>query len=142
MSIRNLRHIGIVVRDIRSAVGFYAGILGFTIASQEIESGPYLDAMLDLPGAEACIVKLQGPGCGIELIAFTSHMRQPQPKDICDCGITHIALTVEDAEKMHTHLTTYGVKCLSAPQLTDGGFLVFFARDTEGNFLEFVQALN
>ena len=141
--ITGIRHTGIVVRDLNAAVGFYTVILGLSVVRQGIESGPYLDAMLGLEGAEVAVVKMQAADGGtIELLAFLSHLREPRPRDICDCGITHLAFTVDDADKMHKRLMAYGVKCVSEPQLTEGGFRVFFCNDPEGNKIEFVQVMH
>ncbi len=143
MSILGIRHVGLVVKDLRAAVTFYVHALGFMVVDQNIESGAYLDVMLDLPGAEACIVKLAAPdGNRLELLSFTSHFRDPQPKDLCSCGYSHIAFTVHDLDKIYAHLKAHGVPFLSEPQLTTGGYRVVFCKDPESNFIELVEAMH
>lgn len=142
MSIIRSRHTGIVCRDLKLMVQFYVGHLGFVLISQGAEIGEYLSTMLALQNVEALIVKCAAPdGYIIELLSFPSHMRQLHERDLCATGISHLAFTVEDLDKMHFNLSAVGVRFLSAPQLTAGGYRVCFMLDPEGNHIELVEVM-
>ena len=143
MSVLGIRHVGLVVKNLELSVRFYCALLGFIVVDHGIESGSYFETMLDLPESEACIMKLAAPdGNRLELLCFTSHLREPQPRDLCAIGYSHIAFTVDDVDKLYAKFQQYGIRCLSEPQLTASGHRVFFARDPESNYLEFTENLH
>lgn len=141
-----VRHTGIVVRDLDAALRFYVGILGFEVTAEAEESGERMDAMLRLAGVKVTTVKLQAPGGGmIELLKFASPEwgRPSIGRELCDMGISHIALTVGDLEAEVSRLVYLGVEFLSPRQVSPGGTAsVAFCRDPEGNYIELVQELH
>ena len=141
-----LRHTGIVVRDLDAALRFYIGLLGFTIVSNMQEGGRHMDALLRLSDAEVLTTKLSAPDGGmIELLKFSSPEwgRLSYGRELCDFGFSHIALTVKDLDAEYHRLTALGVEFLSPPQVGPDGYAkVVFCRDPEGNFVELVQELH
>ena len=77
--LNNIRHTGIVVRDLNKAISFYEG-LGFSIDNRQIENGLYIDQIVGLDNVSIETVKLKSP-CGglIELLNYISH---PDKKNI------------------------------------------------------------
>lgn len=139
-----LRHAGIVVADMEKALDFYCGLLGFTVSRRVIETGPFIAAVLGMPGAEVETAKLAGSGTGmLELL----HFRNPAPAPsgnltLNRLGPTHAALTVTGIDTLHRKLTDAGIAFIAVPQLSpDGKAKVAFCRDPEGTYLELVEMI-
>lgn len=142
--IRNVRHTGIVVTDLEASLGFYRDLLGFRETKRLEEAGAYLDNMLALEAAKVTTVKLAAPDGGlVELLHFRTHPRpRPAPGEACAVGITHIALTVDDLDRVHAALCKAGVAFNAPPQLSPDGYAkVTFCRDPDGTLIELVQVL-
>lgn len=141
-----VRHTGIVIRDMDAALRFYIGLLGFSIVTSMEERGTHLDALLHLADAEVFTTKLSAPDGGmIELLKFSSPEwgRLSYGRELCDFGFSHVALTVKDIDAEYHRLTAVGVEFLSPPQVGPDGYAkVVFCRDPEGNFIEFVENLH
>lgn len=136
--VRFVRHVGLVVRDMKKMVCFYEKTLGFRVAEDFIESGPYIEKLLGLPRAKVWMTKLIADEGGmIELLQFTS-LKRPLPRALNRPGWTHIALTVRDIRECLRK--GRGLKRVSKPILAPNGkAMVAFCRDPEGNFLELVE---
>lgn len=141
--IKNIRHTGIVVNDLDASLHFYRDLLGFQIAKQMEESGDYIDKISSLRNAKVTTVKMAMPdGQMIELLLYHSHPREQTPRDICDIGITHIALTVDDLISEYDRLKGEGITFNAQPQLSPDGYAkVTFCRAPEGTLIELVEVL-
>lgn len=138
-----LRHVGIVVSNLDTALGFYRDLLGFQPVRMMDEEGPFLEAILGLPEAKVRTVKLQGEGGGqVELLAFL-HPATQDPPQLTRRGPTHIAVTVANLTELYGKLLTAGVTCTTAPRVSpDGGAKVTFCRDPDGTYVELVEVLS
>ena len=67
--VKNIRHSGIVVRDIIESYNFYVD-LGFMIESDETENGKFLDTILGIDGCEIRIMKMSCDNQMIELLGY------------------------------------------------------------------------
>lgn len=141
--IKNIRHTGIVVNDLESALYFYRDLLGFQIVKRMEESGDYLDKICGLANARVSTVKMSAiDGQLIELLHFYSHPSKVQSREISDPGITHIALTVDDLNSEYVRLSNAGVLFNSPPQLSPDGYAkVAFCCAPEGTLIELVEVL-
>lgn len=142
--IRNVRHTGIVVGDLDAALHFYGELLGFKVEKRMEESGAYIDNMLGLKGVQVTTVKMAAPdGNLIELLYYHSHPRKARGKrEMCELGVSHIALTVDDLGREYRRLSDAGVRFHAPPQLSPDGYArVTFCRDPDGNPVELVQVL-
>jgi catechol 2,3-dioxygenase-like lactoylglutathione lyase family enzyme len=140
--IKNIRHTGIVVRDLDKAIKFYEG-LGFSMWKKEFESGPYLDKVVGLKNVKIEIAKLKSP-CGnlLELLQYHSHPLDKkikhQPSN--QLGCSHIALTVKDIDEVLKNIQANGGSLVNFPITTpDGKFRVAYVHDHEGVLLEIVE---
>jgi len=141
--IRDIRHTGIVVKDLESSLLFYRDLLGFQITKQMEESGDYIDNILSLHNVKVTTVKMSSPdGQMIELLQYHSHPEKQKKREICDIGIAHIAFTVDDLNSEYETLKGKGIQFNAAPQLSPDGYVkVTFCRAPEGTFIELVEVL-
>jgi catechol 2,3-dioxygenase-like lactoylglutathione lyase family enzyme len=139
--IKNIRHTGIVVNDLNASLHFYQDMLGFKVVKQMEESGRYIDNILALSNVKVTTVKMASPdGQLIELLYYSSHVKEQKTREICDIGISHIALTVDDLNSYHNKLKNQGVQFNCPPQLSPDGYAkVTFCRAPEGTFVELVE---
>lgn len=143
--VRNIRHFGIVVRDMERSLAFYRDLLGMEIRNRKEEKGLYLDTLLGVENGEILTAKLSsGAGSSLlELIEFTSP-RDPDPRrrEVNSVGPTHIALTVVDLGKLSAALRENGIQFLSEPIVSpDKKVKLVFCRDPDGNLVELVEEL-
>ena len=142
--ITKIRHAGLVVADLESALRFWCDILGFRISKKMEESGPHMDAMLGLKDVRVTTVKLAAPdGNLIELLHFHSHPDRPTWQGTPhSTGFTHIALAVEDLDVTCQRLTEAGVIFNAPPQLSPDGYAkVTYGKGPEGVLLELVEVV-
>lgn len=143
------RHVGLPVANLGQSLAFYRDLLGFAVASDEWEEGPFLETILRTPGAKAHIAKLKMPGPAsahpwmLELLEYQSPTPGPSPKlAIHTVGHAHLALTVDDLEATYRQLLRAGVAFLSAPAVSPSGRAkVAFCEDPDGYRLELVEVL-
>ncbi|MCM8760923.1 MAG: VOC family protein [Candidatus Omnitrophica bacterium] len=138
--IKNLRHVCIVVGDLRKAVRFYKGILGLKVEKTRTIKGPYLEKVLGGQGRQLTYVKMYGPGQrNNEKPIFELHC---WGKSRAASGITrgHIAFTVSDLDKEYARLRKSGVRFVSEPVMApDGVTKLCFGLDPDGNLIEFME---
>lgn len=139
--VRNVRHVGLVVKDMRKMVNFYQDFLGFKVKEDFVERGPYIEKLLGFPKAKVWMIKMVAEEGGmIELLHFGSRKRI-LPRALNRPGFTHLAVTVRNIKECFRH--GRGLKKISAPVMAPNRkAMVAFCRDPEGNFLELVEALS
>jgi len=141
--IKDIRHTGIVVTDLETSLYFYRDLLGFQVARQMEEVGDYIDTILSLKNVKVTTVKLTlSSGPMIELLQYHSHPAEQKTREICEIGISHIALTVDDLDSEYERLQEKGVQFNAPPQLSPDGYAkVTFCRAPEGTLIELVEVL-
>ncbi|MBU0587290.1 MAG: VOC family protein [Gammaproteobacteria bacterium] len=142
--IRAIRHAGLVVTDLNRALHFWCDVLGFKLIKRMDESGPQIDAMLNLRDVRLTTAKLAAvDGSQIELLKFHSHPDKSSWSGTpYSTGFTHIALTVRGMDEVVKHLKQHGVIFPNPPQHSvDGKVVVTYAQAFEGVLLELVEVL-
>jgi len=141
--INDIRHTGIVVADLETSLHFYRDLLGFRVAKQMKEAGKYIDTVLSLRNVKVTTVKLSSPsGQMIELLKYHSHAAEQAVREICEIGISHIAVTVDNLDGEYKRLKERGIPFNSSPQVSPDGYAkVAFCRAPEGTFIELVEVL-
>lgn len=138
-----LRHVGIVVTDADMSARFYGDYFGFETLADGVEEGEALSRQLAITGVSVRTVKMRPPGGGalLELLQFRSPRAAARdPRPLAAIGLTHIALTVADADAVYTRLRDGGFVVRSAPTTSaDGKVEMFFCADPNGVQLEIVQ---
>lgn len=140
-----LRHIGIVVRDLKKSIKFYEDLLELVVVNEMIEEGRYVEDLVDIKNASIKWAKLKAKdGTVIELLEYQNS--EPQDKDNYAAnrlGCSHIAISVEDIDIIYSKLQTYNCKCNSKPLFSpDGKVKVMYCHDIDGTILEIVEELS
>ena len=142
---RAVRHVGIVVKKIDDLLPFYRDMLGMKMMKRTDEHSPFISRLLALRGCQLVTVKLSADEGKtlIELLEFTSQKDNGNSStELTGPGITHIALTVRDLDRLFRNLTKAGVAFISPPLTSpDGQAKVAFCYDPAGNYLELVEEL-
>lgn len=142
--ILQLRHVGIVVRNLTKSLYFYQQLLGLKIHKEMVEESSFIDAILGLKDIKVKTVKLQIPKSSIIELLYYFSPTSPKinARKIHETGITHFALTVKDLDKEYHRLKKAAIKFVSCPQKSpDGLAKVAFCKDPDGNYIELVEAL-
>ncbi len=139
--IKNIRHSGIVVRNIADSYKFYSD-LGFNVISDEIEKGKFLDTILGIDDCEIRVIKMSCDNQMIELLGYRieSTFGKDIEKKINDIGCSHLAMTVDDIESVYKKLIDKGVKFINPPE-SNGKVKVAFCKDPNDVWLELVEEL-
>ena len=143
---RMVRHVGIVVKKIDDVLPFYCDLLGLELVKKAHEPTQFVSHILGLSGCQLVTVKLAADKGEtlIELLEFASHSaHQADLPELIEPGITHIAFTVRDLDKVYRKLTHAGISFISPPSKSPDGFAkVAFCKDPAGNYLELVEELS
>jgi glyoxylase I family protein len=139
--IKTMHHTAICVSDIERSLGFYRDMLGMKVVIDSRISGPEVDQILALDGADARRVYVAGYGGRIELFKFDSPQGKPFPEDfkVCDVGLTHIAFEVENIQELYEELSAKGIKFHNPPLPVQNRGMVCYLRDPDGVVLEFIE---
>jgi len=141
--IREIRHVGIVVQDLKKITNFFINDLGFKLHKKTSEDSDFIDKILKLKKTKLVTAKLKLPnGHLVELLKFKNypHKIKWQGK-IFHTGMTHIALTVKNINtKFLTLQKKY--KFNSSPTISkDGNAMVAFFYGPENIIIELVEEL-
>ena len=142
LMIKNIRHVGIVVKDLELSSFFYKNLLGFVEVKEAREQRGFIDKILALNDSNLITLKLKCfDGQLIELLYFDEYIFS-KDKEINEVGLTHIAFTVEDIDLIYKKLTDNGIVFLSSPQISPDNYAkVVFCRAPEGTYIELVEVL-
>ena len=141
--IKEIRHTGIVVDDLKKSLWFYKEKMGFKVFKHMDESGHFIDKILGIRNIMVTTVKMiLRNGQMIELLDFSSHKKNILQSSINDIGPTHLAFTVDNIDKIYDDFLHDGVEFISTPEMSeDGGVKVVFCKAPEGTYIEFVELL-
>jgi glyoxylase I family protein len=135
-------HAAISTPDLERSTRFYKDVVGCTEAwAFAWEAGSEAaDAMTGLKDSAARAVMLQLGESYLEIFEF--HSPAPQQGDpdrpVCDHGITHICLQVENLHAEHDRMQAAGMHFMSSPLTQDTGYVVY-GRDPDGNVVELIE---
>ena len=144
MMITAVRHTGIVVSDMQESLRFYRDLLGMEVWADFKDDSHFVQAVTDVPGAHIWMIKLKAAdGCSIELLQYLSHPQDvPKPVRACDVGCNHVALQVDDLDKLYEKLISAGIRAHVPPTVSPDGYAkVIYCRDPEGVIVELVEIL-
>lgn len=132
-----LRHAGIVVRDLDRSLAFWRDWLGFQVESTVLETGPFVERLMGLPGVAVDVWKLRGTGGGqIELLRFHAPEAVANgDRTLTTVGLTHVAVTVESLDALSLDPFVKDRIRLNA----EGTARVVFCTDPDGTLVELVE---
>lgn len=135
------RHVGIVVNDIDKMLRFYQDILNLEIMYDKIESGVFLNHILNSNNLSPRIIKLgKNSDTIVELLYFGNN--DLKSKNLFDNGYTHFAITVDSCDKLYDKIVSLNLEVVNLPLISqENKVKVFFAKDPENNIIEFVELL-
>lgn len=116
-TVKRVHHVGMSVRSIDEALGFWEPFLETTARWRATLDRPYLGRHVGYPGVsiEAAFVDLPGGGV-LELLEYRVDERIDLPRGTANPGNVHICLDVGDAERDWAR----AVECGAAPVVADG----------------------
>lgn len=145
--ISQLRHVGIVVRDIEQWIGFLVGNLGFECWIDQIESGRFVSNLIGIPETTVRTVKLKDKKSGvIELLSFitpSDNLESNHEITPNSLGITHIALQVDFLDRTLESLSKLGYTPISPAAISENGQAkVCYLRGPESVLFELVELIS
>jgi len=125
-------HLGIAVRSLDTALGFYAEQLGFPASHRETVEQEKVNVVM-LPAGGPRIELLEATGPDSVIAKFIEKRGE---------GLHHVALKVPDLAATVERLKTRGARLLNEPRTGAGGHLYVFVHpsSTGGVLLELIQA--
>lgn len=139
--IYGLHHVGIAVMDHGVMLGFYRDLLGFDVVAEGAwAENPRNDALTGLNRSAARYFVLRRGHTYIELFAYSSPAPEAGDPDrpVCNAGITHLCLAVDDIDKEFSRLSEAGVRFHTNPG-PPGAMRATYGRDPEGNVFELIE---
>ncbi|WP_177204192.1 VOC family protein [Sphingobium sp. AP50] len=102
-------HTGITVSDMSRALNFFGDGLGASVSIPILYDDPMFERITGVPGAQIEIAYAEFPGHRLELLRYTHPVSQtPNLAQPSDPGHFHLALMVEDIDKIITKLGRFG----------------------------------
>lgn len=132
-------HIGLTVADLDEAIEFYVENFGFKVVHQQVQDNPYTRKLVGHEDASLKIAQLKAPASDsrpsshhIELMEYLSpRVSDYEKKPRYLVGQPHIALQVDDIQKIYNGLLAQGYEFISRPNaitegVNKGGWAVYF----------------
>ena len=114
-------HFSFSVSNIEATLDFFQGALGLDVSPIEDVVSENVRKIVGFPGAHLRISMVSIPGGNrIELIQYVMPQGAPVDSSTCNPGAAHIALQVDDVEKMYKDLSGRGIKFINPPEWGPG----------------------
>lgn len=141
--IKEIRHTGIVVDDLKKSLWFYREKMGFKVFKRMDEHGCFIEKILGIKNIMVTTVKMTlGDSQMIELLDFSSHKKEILQRSINDIGPTHLAFTVDNIDEIYENFMLDGIEFISIPTISlDRSVKVVFCKAPEGTYIELVELL-
>lgn len=141
--ILGLHHASITTQDLDRLVRFYCEQLGFErVFESSWEAGNAgADALYALRDSAVRMAMLRTSNAFLEVFEFANPVGRPGDpgRPICDAGITHICMNVDDVEAEYRRLLAAGMHFHCSPQYFPGLCRAVYGRDPDGNIVELVE---
>ena len=138
-------HAAISTPDLDRCVRFYKEVVGCEEAwTFDWDTGSEeADAMTGLTDSAARAVMLKLGESFLEIFEFSSPSPRTRESErpVCDHGITHICLQVQDLPAEYERMKSSGMHFHSPPLTQDSGYVIY-GRDPDGNVVELIEFTN
>lgn len=137
--IRGIHHTAISTRDLERSLAFYRDLLGFepVLDFSWPEGTTDMNRTHRLEQTSGRVVLLKAGNAMIELFEYATPAPRPLDPDrrLCDHGLTHLCIDVDDLDAEYARLSAAGVEFHCAP-VDYGTVKCTYGRDPDGNVLE------
>jgi catechol 2,3-dioxygenase-like lactoylglutathione lyase family enzyme len=139
--ISGIHHAAFLTSDLDRSRAFYEGVLGLQLASNRPQmsfEGVWYDVA---PNQQIHLMLLPNPEAGLQRPAHPQEVRRgckglkPQQHTQHGGRDRHVALAVQDLEKLRVRLDAAGIACTQS----QSGRRALFCRDPDMNALEFIE---
>jgi catechol 2,3-dioxygenase-like lactoylglutathione lyase family enzyme len=143
--IRGVHHVSITTPDRERLVAFYRDLLGFEVVYESAWDGgaATADAIYALKDTAVRMSMLRAANLYLEVFQFERPVGRPGDPDrpVCDAGVTHMCLCVDDVEAEYARLKAAGVRFHCPPQGRRGEGVggATYGRDPDGNIFELIE---
>jgi catechol 2,3-dioxygenase-like lactoylglutathione lyase family enzyme len=142
--ILSMHHSGFVVQNLENMRDFYRDVLGLSVLWERTGVPEYTSRVMGIPGAQTRGVMLETPGGAqrLELLKFERPERPDTHTRDIGPGSAHVCFLVKDLQQVYDDLSQRGVPFIHPPvalQMDIGLIKGCYARDPEGNWLEFLE---
>ncbi len=143
--IRGIHHTAISTIDLERSLRFYRDLLGFepVLDFSWPEGNVGMNTTHQLEETAGRVVLLRAGNSMIELFEYTTP--RPRPREagrrMCDHGIVHFCLDVDDVQAEYERLSAAGVS-FHCPPVDYGSVKLTYGRDPDGNVIEFQEILS
>ena len=137
--IRGIHHTAISTGDLERSLAFYRDLLGFELVMDFSwpKGNANMNATHRLEDTSGRVLLLKTGNAMVELFQYetpTPATRDPGRR-LCDHGITHICLDVDDIDAEYERLAAAGMK-FHCPPVDYGTVKTTYGRDPDGNMIE------
>ena len=148
--VKSIWHFCFTVSNLTRSLAFYRDMLGFSVVHVQRQANSYTRKLVGHPEADLKVALLRLPGQPapasghqLELIEYVSPVGKRIELETPNPGVSHLALEVDDIQRMYKRFSELGVRFKSEPVAIDhgrhkGGFGVYFL-DPDGITLEMIQ---
>ncbi len=141
--ILGMHHASITTADLDRLSAFYCAQLGFELVLETswAAGNARADAIYGLKDTAVRMAMLRQQNCFLELFEFASPQGDPRPgpRPVCDQGITHICIAVDDLDAEFARLAAAGMPFNCPPQDVPGFCRATYGQDPDGNIVEVMQ---
>lgn len=133
-------HYGVTVSDLEASLAFYRDRLGMEVVDRLSFDSDAFGRFVGVEDVDVEIVFLDADGCLYELLEYRSppggNLNEGASNN--DVGAAHFCLEVEDLGSVYDDLRG-DTEFVSEPQELSTGATVAYAKDPDGNVIEFVE---
>lgn len=138
-----LHHASITTADMNRLIAFYRDLFGLDIVLQSEwhRDNAKADAIYGLKETSVRMAILRIGNAFLELFEFRHPVGKASVPDrpVCDQGITHFCIMVDDIDAEYERLSALGVVFHCPPQPVPGLCKATYLRDPDGNIVELMQ---
>jgi len=141
--IQGLHHVAIATADLERFVDCYKQWFGFedVFRGSWNETSEPIGRMVQLPRSAAHYAMLRLGNTYIEAFQYTSPEGTRFERRMCDPGLTHICLHVDDILTEYQRLRALGME-FHCPPRGSKELLATYGRDCDGNVVELLQVIS
>jgi catechol 2,3-dioxygenase-like lactoylglutathione lyase family enzyme len=152
MTVRNVSHIAIGVRDMDRSLPFWTDVVGLHVTLDTIEEFKLEGERVRRRGVY--LREREGPDEPfVVLDQQLSHLREGLPKPLFQMGIHHVGFWVDDIDAIHHRAKTAGVTVMVEPGERGADSTAYgeppgryvrtmFVNDPDGNVIQFDQRVD